>query len=183
VHYVTDGASYELNPGQSRTHQVTENSRITYDRGGALGNMTYQLSTGTYRFSIEERAWQLTKPSVSIVIDNSANGCDFRCYVDDQPRIIAARKTFEGTSDYPIAIRFDPEKGQPTSHKLIDESARVTVGVAPGSTALDLFPGPSQELCIRPVASDVIGSLLQPELATAARVGRQPVLPTVEDLQ
>jgi hypothetical protein len=183
VHYVTDGTSYELNPGQSRTHQVTENSRISYDRGGTLGGITYQLATGTYRFSVEERAWQLTKPSVSIVIDNSANGCDFRCYVDDQPKIIPARQTFEVSSEYPIAIRFDPEAGQPASHKLIDESARVTVGVAPGSAALDLYPGSSEELCIRPVASDAIASVTQPESPASARAGRQPILPTIEDLQ
>jgi hypothetical protein len=183
VHYVTEGASYELKPGESRPHQVTSNSRITYDRGGTLGNITYQLSRGTYRFSIEERAWQLTKPSFSVVIDNSANGCDFRCNVDDQPRIIPARKTLEVASEYPIAIRFDREEGQPASHKFIDETARVTVGVAPGSSTLDLFYGSSQELCVRPVASDAIASLPQPVLATPARVGREPVLPTIEDLQ
>ena len=183
VHYVTDGASYELKPGQSRTHQVTANSRITYDRGGTLGNITYQLSAGTYRFSIEDRTWQLTKPSFSVVIDNSANGCDFQCDIDGQPKVIPARKTLEVASNYPISIRFDREEGQPASCKLIDETPRVTIGVAPGSAALDLFPGSSQELCIRPVASDAIASLPQPELATPARVGRQPVLPTVEDLQ
>ena len=183
VHYVTDGASYELKPGQSRTHQVTANSRITYDRGGTLGNITYQLSAGTYRFSIEDRAWQLTKPSFSVVIDNSANGCDFQCDIDGQPRVIPARKTLEVASNYPISIRFDREEGQPASCKLIDETPRVTVGVAPGSAALDLFPGSSQELCIRPVASDAIASLPQSKVASPARVGRQPVLPTVEDLQ
>jgi len=177
---VTDGASYELKPGQSRTHQITANSRITYDRGGTLGNITYQLSAGTYRFSIEDRTWQLTKPSFSVVIDNSANGCDFQCDIDGQPRVIPARKTLEVASNYPISIRFDREEGQPAACKLIDETPRVTVGVTPGSAALDLFPGSSQELCIRPVASDTIASL---PLATPARVGRQPVLPTVEDLQ
>jgi hypothetical protein len=183
VHYVTDGASYELKPGESRTHQVTADSRITYDRGGTLGNMTYKLSAGTYRFSVEERAWQLTKPTFSVVIDNSANGCDFQCDIDGQARVIPARKTLEIASYYPISIRFDREDGQPASCKLIDETPRVTVGVAPGSAALDLFPGSSQELCIRPVASDAIASLPQSELATPARGGRQPLLPTVEDLQ
>jgi hypothetical protein len=183
VHYVTDGASYELQPGQSRTHQVTAKSRITYDRGGTLGNITYQLGAGTYRFSIEDRAWQLTKPTFSVVIDNSANGCDFRCDVDGQPRVVPARKTLEVASTYPISIRFDREEGQPASSKLIDETPRVTVGVLPGSAALDLFPGSSQELCIRPAASDAIASLPQSESASPARAGRQSVLPTVEDLQ
>ena len=183
VHYVTDGASYELQPGQSRTHEVTANSRITYDRGGNLGNITYQLSAGTYRFSVDDRAWQLTKPSFTIVVDNSANGCDFRCDIDGQPRLIPARKTLEVASNYPISIRFDREEGQPASSKLIDDTPHVTVGVAPGSAALDLFPGSSQELCIRPVASELIASLSQSELAgPAARVTRQPILPTLEDL-
>ena len=84
---MTDGASYELQAGQSRTHQVTANSRITYNRGGNLGNITYQLSAGMYRFSIEDRSWQLTKPSFSVVVDNSANGCDFRCNIDGQPKL------------------------------------------------------------------------------------------------
>ena len=183
VHYVADGASYELRPGQSRTHQVTADSRITYDRGGTLGNITYQLSAGTFRFSIEDRAWQLTKPTFSIVIDNSANGCNFQCDIDGRPTLIPARKTMELAGIYPISIRFDREEGQPASCKLIDETPQVTVGVAPGSTALDLFPGSSQDLCLRPLASDPIAALPQSELATAARVGRQPVLPTVEDLQ
>jgi hypothetical protein len=183
VHYVADGASYELKPGQSRTHQVTANSRITYDRGRSLGNITYQLSAGTSKFAIEDRAWQLTRPTFSVFIDNSANGCDFQCDVDGQPKVIPARKTLEVASNYPISIRFDREEGQPASCKLIDETTQVTVGVAPGSAALDLFPGSSQELCLRPLASDPIAALPQPELATSARVGRQPVLPTVEDLQ
>jgi hypothetical protein len=183
VHYVTDSVSYELKPGESRTHEVNANSRITYNRGGTLGNITYQLTAGTYRFSIQDRAWQVTKPTFSVIIDNLANGCDFHCDVDGQPRVIPARKTLQLDSNYPISIRFDREEGQVTSCKLIGETPRVTVGVAPGSSALDLFPGSSQELCIRPVASESIASLTQPGSATPEKVGRQPVLPTVEDLR
>ncbi len=159
VHYVADNASYDLKPGQSRTHQVKANSRISYNRGGSLGNQEYRLDPGMYRFAIEDRAWQLTKPTVSVVIDNSANGCDFQCNIDGQPKVIPARKTFKFDSEYPVSIRFDRGDGQPASSKLIDDTLQVTVGVAPGSAALDLFAGSSQELCIRPLASDAIASL------------------------
>lgn len=159
VNYVTDGASYDLKPGESRSHHVTANSRIIYNRGGNLGNQEYRLDTGMYRFAIEDRAWQLTKPTVSVVIDNSANSCDFQCNIDGQPKVIPARKTLTLTSGYPISIRFDRGEGQPACSKLIDETLQVTVGVNPGSAALDLFPGSSQELCIRPLASDAIASL------------------------
>jgi hypothetical protein len=183
VHYVLDGASYELKPGESRAHQITASSLISYDRGGTLGKMTYQLSAGSYRFSIEDRAWQLTKPTFAVVLDNSANGFDFRCEIDGQARVVPARDTLEVADKYPISIRFEREEGQPASSKLIDDTRQVTIGVAPGSSALDLYPGSSKELCVRPVASDAIASLSRPEPATAARAGRQPLLPTVEDIQ
>jgi len=177
-YYVTDGVSYELKPGESRTHEVNANSKITYDRGGTLGgNITYQLTAGTYKFSIQDRAWQVMKPTFSVIIDNSANAFDFQCNVDGQLRVVPARKTLQLASIYPISIRFDRGEGQATSCKLIGvdligETPQVTVGVAPGSTALDLFPGSSQELCIRPMASESITSLTQPGSATPARVGR-----------
>ncbi|QEH38795.1 hypothetical protein OJF2_74050 [Aquisphaera giovannonii] len=183
VNYVIDGASFELKPGESRSHEVAANSRITYDRGGGLGNMTYQLAAGSYRFAVEDRAWQLTKPTFSAVIDNSANGCDFRCEVDGQARTVPARKTLEVAGNYPISIRFEREEGQPASTKVLDEPRPVTVGVAPGSTALDLYPGTSQELCVRPVAPEAVASLPQAEPTSPARAGRQPLLPTVDDLQ
>jgi hypothetical protein len=159
VNYVADNDSYNLKPGQSRTHRVTANSRISYNRGESLGNQEYRLDPGMYRFAIEDRAWQLTKPTVSIVIDNSANSCDFQCNVDGQPKVIPARKSIKFDSKHPVSIRFDRGDGQPASSKLIDDTLQVTVGVAPGSAALDLFAGSSQELCIRPLASDAIASL------------------------
>jgi hypothetical protein len=159
VHYVADNASYDLKPGQSRTHQVEANSRISYNRGESLGNQEYRMDPGMYRFAIEGRAWQLTKPKVSVVIDNSANGCDFQCNIDGQPKVIPARKTLKFDSEYPVSIRFDRGDGQPASSKLIDDTLQVTVGVAPGSATLDLFAGSSQELCIRPLASEAIASL------------------------
>ncbi|WP_165220575.1 hypothetical protein [Aquisphaera insulae] len=185
VNYVTDGVSYELKPGESRTHDVTAESRITYDQGRSLGAITYQLAPGTYRFSVADRAWQLMKPTFTVVIDNSANGCDFQCDVDDQARIVPARKTLEVAGNYPISIRFVREEGQPASSKVVEETRQVTVGVAPGSAALDLYPGSSQELCVRPVAAEAIASLPQPGPAASspATAGRQPLLPTLDDLQ
>jgi hypothetical protein len=160
VHYVADNASYDLKPGQSRTHEVNANSRIRYNRGGSLGNQEYRLERGMYRFAIEERAWQLTKPTVTVVIDNSANSCDFQCNIDGQPKVIRARESSKFDSEYPVSMQFDRGDGKPASSKLIDETLQVTVGVAPGSSGLELFAGSSQELCIRPLASDAIASLL-----------------------
>ena len=53
VSYVIDGVSYELKPGESRTHAITAKSQIRYNRGGTQGNVVYQLSAGTYRFAIQ----------------------------------------------------------------------------------------------------------------------------------
>src|SRR5271157_3971843 len=133
VHYVVDGAPFQLKPGESRSHEVKANSRFTYNRGETLGDATYQLIAGTYKFSIQDRAWQVTKGSFSVVIDNSANGYDFHCEVDGQPRVIPPQKTLELASIYPMSIRFDRGHGQGMACKLIDESLKVTVGVAPGS--------------------------------------------------
>jgi hypothetical protein len=183
VHYLADGASYELKPGQSRTHKVTENSRISYDRGGTLGSIEYRLSPGSFRFAIEDRAWQFTTATSMIVIDNSANGSDFHCDIGGRPKVIPARKALEVASDYPISIRFDREEGQPSSCKLIEETTpvTVTVGVAPGSAAIDLFPGSSEQLCLSPVAPNASAALPQPEPAIPTRADRQRILPTVED--
>jgi hypothetical protein len=159
VHYVADNASYDLQPGQSRTHQIEANSRIRYNRGESLGYQEYRLEPGMYRFAIEDRAWQLRKPTVSVVIDNSANGTDFQCNIDGLAKVIPARNTFTFDSRYPVSIRFDRGDGLPASSKLIEDPLQVTVGVAPGSAALDLFAGSSQELCIRPLASDTIAPL------------------------
>ena len=183
VHYVVDGAPFQLKPGESRSHEVKANSRFTYNRGEILGNVTYQLIAGTYKFSIQDRAWQVTKGSFSVVIDNSANGYDFHCEVDGQPRVIPPRKTLELASSYPMSIRFDRGHGQGMACKLIDESIKVTVGVAPGSAGLDLFLGTSQELCLHPTASESITSRAQPGLAMPPKLGRQSVLPTVDDLR
>ncbi len=183
VHYVIDGAPFQLKPGESRSHEVKANSRFTYNRGETLGNVTYQLIAGTYKFSIQDRAWQVTKGSFSVVIDNSANGYDFHCEVDGQPRVIPPQKTLELASNYPMSIRFDRGHGQGTACKLIDESLKVTVGVAPGSAGLDLFLGTSQELCLHPTASESITSQAQPGLAMPPKLGRQSVLPTVDDLR
>ncbi len=183
VHYVIDGAPFQLKPGESRSHEVKANSRFTYNRGETLGNVTYQLIVGTYKFSIQDRAWQVTKGSFSVVIDNSANGYDFHCEVDGQPRVIPPQKTLELASNYPMSIRFDRGHGQGTACKLIDESLKVTVGVAPGSAGLDLFLGTSQEICLHPTASESITSQAQPGLAMPLKLGRQSVLPTVDDLR
>ena len=183
VHYVVDGALFQLKPGESRSHEVKANSRFTYNRGETLGNATYQLIAGTYKFSIQDRAWQVTKESFSAVIDNSANSYDFHCEVDGQPRVIPPQKMLELASIYPMSIRFDRGHGQGMACKLIDESLKVTVGVAPGSAGLDLFPGTSQELCLHPTASEPIASQAQPSLAMPPKLGRQSVLPTVDDLR
>ncbi|MGO8901210.1 MAG: hypothetical protein ACLQU5_23070 [Isosphaeraceae bacterium] len=183
VHYVVDGAPFQLKPGESRSHEVKANSRFTYNRGETLGNVTYQLIVGTYKFSIQDRAWQVTKGSFSVVIDNSANGYDFHCEVDGQPRVIPPQKTLELAGIYPMSIRFDRGHGQGMACKLIDESLKVTVGVAPGSAGLDLFLGTSQEICLHPTASESITSQAQPGLAMPLKLGRQSVLPTVDDLR
>jgi hypothetical protein len=150
VHYVADNDAYELNPGESRTHKITASSRISYNQGANLGNREYQLAAGTFRFAIADRAWQLTKPTVAVLIDNSANGSEFQCNIDGQQRVIPARTTLDVRSDYPIAIRFDRGEGQSTACKLIEESSQVTVAVRPDSAAIDLFLGSSQELCVQP---------------------------------
>ena len=68
-------------------------SQITYNRGGTLGNTSYSLTAGTYRFAIQARSWHVSKTSFNVVVDNAANGCDFRCEIDGQPRTIAAQTT------------------------------------------------------------------------------------------
>jgi len=183
VHYVVDGAPFQLKPGESRSHEVKANSRFTYNRGETLGDATYQLIAGTYKFSIQDRAWQVTKESFSVVIVSLTNNYDFHCEVDGQPRVIPPQKTLELASIYPMSIRFDRGHGQGMACKLIDESLKVTVGVAPGSAGLDLFPGTSQELCLHPTASEPIASQAQPGLAMPPKLGRQSVLPTVDDLR
>jgi hypothetical protein len=182
VSYVIDGVSYELKPGESRPHAITAKSQIQYNRGGTLGNVHYQLSTGTYRFAIQARSWQVTKNSFSVMIDNSANGCAFQCEVDGQPRVIPAHATQQLTSAYPIAIRFDRGNGRATASKALGDAAVVTVGVAAGASALDLFSGKSQELAVRPLAVESIASQAK-AAAVPAKPGRQSILPTIEDLR
>jgi hypothetical protein len=182
VSYVIDGVSYELTPGESRTHAITAKSQIQYNRGGTLGNVRYQLSAATYRFVIQARAWQVNVASFSILIDNSANGYAFQCEIDGQPRVIPAHATQHLTSAYPIAIRFDRGNGQATALKVLDDARVVTVGVAPGASTLDLFSGKSQELAVRPPAIESIASQASPD-AAPAKPGHQSILPTVEDLR
>jgi hypothetical protein len=197
VSYVIDGVSYDLKPGESRAHAITSKSQITYNRGGTLGNASYSLTAGTYRFAIQARSWQVNKTSFNVVVDNSANGCDFQCEIDGQPRRIAAHKTLPLSSNYPITIRFDRGHDQGTASKSLGDTRVVTVGVAPDTTALDLFPGPSQELAVRPpsAAVETIASQATPAAAvpprsgppasggTPAGPGHQSLLPTIEDLQ
>jgi hypothetical protein len=125
----------------------------------------------------------VNKTSFTVMIDNAANGCDFQCEIDGQPRTIAPHKTLQVTSAYPIAIRFDRGNGQSTASKILGDTRQVTVGVTPGSAALDLFPGTSQQLAVRPVSPEPIAAQANPAAATAPKLGRQPVLPTAEDLQ
>jgi hypothetical protein len=197
VSYVIDGVNYELKSGESRAHAITSKSQITYNRGGTLGNVSSSLTAGTYRFAIQARAWQVNRTSFSVVVDNSANGCDFQCEIDGQPRTIAAHKTLPLASAYPITIRFDRGHDQGTASKALGDTRVVTVGVAPGTTALDLFPGPSQELAVRPAtaAVETIASQATPAASvppragppalgsTTAGPGHQPLLPTIEDLR
>jgi hypothetical protein len=87
------------------------------------------------------------------------------------------------TGAYPIAIRFDRGNGRATSSKIVGDTASVTVGVAPGSAVLDLFPGKSQELAVRPPKLESIASQAQPGSPTSSKLGRQSILPAVDDLQ
>jgi hypothetical protein len=185
VNYVVDGRSYELKPGESRTHAITAKSRISFNRGGSQGNTEYQLTPGTYRFAIQDHSWQCQKMSYAVVLDNSANGCEFRCEIDGRARSVAAHQTMALTGAYPMAIRFDRGNGQGASSKLLGEPRAVTVGVAPGSLALDLFPGMTRDLAVRPttLTASASASPANPAPATAATLGRQPILPTVDDLQ
>jgi len=185
VNYVLDGTPYTLKAGESRSHKINEKSQISYNRGRALGDIFYKLTAGTYRFSIpaQARSWQASRTSFSVLVDNSANGCAFHCEIDGQPRTIPPGKTLPLTSAYPIAVRFDQDNGRTTSSKILGDMASVTVGVAPGSTALDLFPGNSQALAVRPPKLDSIASQTQPGSPTSAKPGRQSILPTLDDLQ
>ena len=83
----------------------------------------------------------------------------------------------------PIALRFDRGNGQVTSSKVLGDTRSVTVGVAPGTAALDLFPGKSQELAVRPSNQETVASQAIPAGSTTPKLGRQSILPTVEDLQ
>jgi hypothetical protein len=183
VHYVVDGRSYELKPGESRTHAITSKSKISFNRGGSLGNTEYQLSSCTYRFAIQEHAWQLHKMAYAVVLDNSANGCEFRCEIDGRARSVAAHQTLALTSAYPMAIRFDRGNGQGASSKLLGEARSVTVGVAPGSVALNLFPGMTRVLAVRPTSLEAIATPANPAPVPAPKLGRHPILPTVDDLE
>ena len=183
VSYVVDGRSYELKPGESRTHATSAKSKISFNRGGSQGNTEYQLSSGTYRFAIQERAWQFHKMSYAVVLDNSANGCEFRCDIDGRARRVAAHQTLDLTSDYPMTIRFDRGNGQGASTKLLGEPRSVTIGVVPGSVALDLFPGMTRDLAVRPISLEAIATSANPAPVPAPKLGRQPILPTVDDLE
>jgi hypothetical protein len=183
LNYVVDGRSYELRPGESRAHAVTPKSRISFNRGGSRGNAEYQLSAQTYRFAIQEHGWELHKMSYAIVLDNSANGCEFRCEIDGRARSVAAHHTLSLTSSYPLAIRFDRGNGQGASSKLLGEPRSVTIGVAPGSVALDLFPGIPLDLAVRPTSFEAIATPAIPAPAQLPKLGRQPILPTVDDLE
>jgi hypothetical protein len=183
VNYVVDGRSYELKPGESRTHTITAKSRISFNRGGSLGNKEYQLSSCAYRFAIQEHAWELHKMSYAVVLDNSANGCTFRCEIDGRARSVPPHQTLPLTSAYPMAIRFDRGNGQGASSKLLGEPRTVTVGVAPGSVALDLFPGATRDLAVRPTSVEAIATPATPAPAPAPKLGRKPILPTVDDLE
>jgi hypothetical protein len=183
VNYVVDGRTHELKPGESRTHAITAKSKISFNRGGSLGNTEYRLSSGTFRFAIEERAWQLHKMSYAVILDNSANGCEFRCEIDGRARSVAAHQTLALTSAYPMPVRFDRGNGQGASSKLLGEPPSVTVGVAPGTAALDLFPGTTRELAVRPTSVEAIATSANPAPAPAPKLVRQPISPTVDDLQ
>jgi hypothetical protein len=195
VGYVIDGVSYELKPGDSRAHAITAKSQITYNRGGTLGNATYKLTASTYQFAIQARGWQVNKATFSVLIDNAANGSDFRCEIDGKAQTIPAHQSLQRTSPYPIAIRFDQGNGQATRSKLLGDARVVTVGVAPGTTALDLFAGTSQDLAVQPAGLAAIASQSPtqtgtpsqttpaPAMAGPTAIGRQSILPGVEDLQ
>jgi hypothetical protein len=183
VNYVVDGRTYELKAGESRTHAITPKSKIGFNRGGSLGNTEYRLSSGAFRFAIQEQAWQLHKMSYAVALDNSGNGCEFRCEIDGRARSVAAHQTLALTSAYPMAIRFDRGNGQGASSKLLGEPPAVIVGVAPGTVALDLFPGTTRDLAVRPTSFEAIATPANPAPAPAPKLARQPILPTVDDLQ
>ena len=180
-----DGVSYELKPGESRTHAITAKSQITYNRGGTLGNATYQLTAGTYRFSIQIAAWQVNKTSFSVVVDNSANGCDFHCEIDGQPRTIAPHKTLQLTEC--LSDRRSGSTGamaRPRRRRSWATTAR-----SPSASRRARWPSTCSRARARSSPSvprrrraDGLAGAPRGERAPPKR-GRESLLPTLEDLE
>ena len=61
VAFLVDGKDIELDDGASQPFTAAGTRIVEFDRGDEFGSARYELSPGTYQFSITERGWQLLR--------------------------------------------------------------------------------------------------------------------------
>lgn len=66
IHYVVDGATYSLHPGQMHQLDGEHSRRVEFHRGSAFGDASHVLSPGKYVFRVTENGWSLVEQTPSL---------------------------------------------------------------------------------------------------------------------
>jgi hypothetical protein len=74
VAFLVDGKDIELDDGASQHFTATGTRIVEFDRGDEFGSARYELTPGSYQFSIAERGWQLLRENSASLQTTAAAG-------------------------------------------------------------------------------------------------------------
>lgn len=138
VNFAIDGKPLTLASGQVQNEPGKDSVIIEFDRGIGDARARYTLKTGTYRFSVTDKGWELYPTTYTVTLDNGANNGDFYYTRDGVEEVVPAGKAKTITGNFPVAIRFDRgDGGMPAERSLT--SGTYKVGLTQDAKALDLL--------------------------------------------
>jgi hypothetical protein len=140
VNYVLGETPFAMDAGMRQDVRLVT-TEIRFARGPGLGEARYSLRSGTYRFVVTEKGWDLNRISFRAKLDNTANAADFQMLVDGELVTIPARSVKEITSPYPLLVEFDDGDGGEPARKELRHNETYTIGIDLDARLWDLFLG------------------------------------------
>jgi hypothetical protein len=139
IGFLFDEQPFELAPGMMQAFDVPQGT-IRFDQGGSLGEASYTLRSGSFKFKTDGNSATLVRTKFRATLDNSVSRYDFNVLINDQSVVVPAGSVQQVESDFPIVAAFDDGTGQTVSRSLADGQT-VTVGINSDNQTWDLFDG------------------------------------------
>ena len=127
---------FTMKPGEKQP--LTQSYVLSLDPGNGTTPKQYTLDSGVYEFDLHGSAWDLSKVTPKVTIDNTRYKGKFAYTVNGQEASLAPGQVVEHTDSSAIVIEFDRGDGSTPARKVLTTGTFV-VGIDPAKQCLDLY--------------------------------------------